>query len=63
MRDGRDRRGARILTEYDPNVPGSGRRAEQEAINGHGGTGNLDNKRNEIRPDKWNEHGISPPKK
>ena len=38
-----------------------GRMKEQQAINNEGGLGNLDNKRNEIRPRNWGQHGIDDP--
>ncbi|AXK43550.1 RHS repeat-associated core domain-containing protein [Erythrobacter aureus] len=57
-RDGRDRSRARVIR----NVPSEeARQAEQEAMNEAGGVENLDNKRNEIAPCRWEECGISPP--
>ncbi len=59
-RDGRDRSRARVIR----NVPSEeARQAEQEAMNEAGGVENLDNKRNEIAPCRWDECGISPPDK
>ncbi|MBK9266189.1 MAG: hypothetical protein IPM54_41175 [Polyangiaceae bacterium] len=60
-RDGRDRSGAQVVDKYDASDSVAGRRAEQRAINREGGVGELDNRRNEIRPGKWEVHGIDPP--
>jgi len=38
----------------------TGRAAEQRAINREGGVGALDNRRNEVRQDRWDELGIDP---
>ena len=49
--DGRDRSNAEIIDEYDSKNPGEGAYKEQRAIDREGGIDNLDNKRNEVRPD------------
>lgn len=36
--------------------------AEQQAINDYGGIAKLENKRNAVRPSKWKQYGIRPPK-
>ena len=59
-RDGRDRSDAEIVDTYDPEDLASGRAAEQGAINREGGVDALDNKRNEVRPDDWEDLGIDP---
>ena len=59
--DGRDRTNAEIIDRYDPAVPGAGRQAEQKGMNKNGGKENLDNKRDEIRKDKWEDNDVKPP--
>ncbi|HRI69809.1 MAG TPA: RHS repeat-associated core domain-containing protein, partial [Polyangium sp.] len=59
--DGRIRSGAQIVDTYDALDSAAARRAEQQAINREGGVGKLDNRRNEVRPEKWEAHGIDPP--
>jgi RHS repeat-associated protein len=59
--DGRDRVGAEIVDHYPKGDRDTRRRKEQQAINDRGGVENLDNKRNEIAPKKWDATGVSPP--
>jgi hypothetical protein len=54
-KDGRDRTQAEVIDTYDPKNPVEGRVKEQEAIDNHGGVENLDNKRNEVAPEKMPE--------
>jgi RHS repeat-associated protein len=49
--DGRDRKKAEVIDNYDPNNPQEGRQKEQKAIDDHDGIDQLDNKRNEIKKD------------
>ena len=56
--DGRDRTKAEVVGEYDAADVAAGRKAEQGAMNAEGGVGNLDNRRNEIAPEKWEANGI-----
>jgi len=51
--DGRDRSQAEVVDNYDPKNVNEGRIKEQRQINKEGGVNNLDNKRNEIAPNKW----------
>jgi hypothetical protein len=60
--DGRDRTEAVIIDTYPKGDRDAGRAAEQNAINKRGGVDKLDNKRNEIAPDKWPDSGVLPPK-
>jgi hypothetical protein len=60
--DGRDREGAEIIDTYPKGDRDVRRVKEQEAINARGGVENLDNKRNEVAPSKWQDMGINPPK-
>ncbi len=62
-RDGRDRTKAVIIDTYPKGDRAAGRAAEQNAINKRGGVENLDNKRNEIAPNKWPSSGVLPPSK
>lgn len=57
-RDGRDRTDAEIIGTYPKGDRAARRAAEQRAMNKNGGVPNLDNKRNEIAPSKWKDHGI-----
>jgi len=57
-RDGRDRTQAEVIDTYPRGDREAARRAEQQAINDNGGVPNLDNKRNEIAPSKWNDYGV-----
>lgn len=50
--DGRDRKKAEVIDEYDACDTNQGRTKEQKAIEDNGGVDNLDNKRNEIRKPK-----------
>jgi len=50
--DGRDRSKARVVDEYDPKNTPEGRLKEQDAIDRAGGVDKLDNKRNEVAPEK-----------
>ena len=59
--DGRDRSNAEVVDRYDGNDTAAGRSAEQNAMNREGGVDNLDNKRNEIRQEKWEENDVKPP--
>ena len=59
--DGRDRTQAEVIDTYDLDAPLEGRIKEQQAINNEGGVNALDNKRNEIAPDKWKDYGIEGP--
>lgn len=59
--DGRDRTQAEVIDTYDLDAPLEGRIKEQQAINNEGGVSALDNKRNEIAPDKWKDYGIEGP--
>jgi RHS repeat-associated protein len=52
-KDGRDRTKAEVVDTYDPSNTTEGRIKEQTAIDAGGGIDNLDNKRNEIAPKKW----------
>jgi len=56
--DGRDRTHAEVIGTYPKGNVSEARRAEQQAINDHGGVPNLDNKRNEIAPSKWPDFGV-----
>ena len=56
--DGRDRTDAEIVDTYDKGDVDTARVKEQQAINDNGGVANLDNKRNEIAPSKWEEKGV-----
>lgn len=53
--DGRDRTDAEVIDTYDSNNPGEGQYKEQKAIDNNGGVENLDNKRNEVKPEKMKE--------
>jgi hypothetical protein len=60
-RDGRNREKAQIIDSYPKGDDVERRAKEQQAINDRGGKGNLDNKRNEVAPEKWPYFGITPP--
>jgi hypothetical protein len=54
--DGRNRGGdTEVIDKYDPKNPGEGAYKEQKAIDKEGGIENLDNKRNEVRPDRMKD--------
>lgn len=61
--DGRDRTDAEVIDTYDSDKPGEGAYKEQKAIDNNGGVENLDNKRNEVSPERMKElekkHGQS----
>jgi hypothetical protein len=59
--DGRDRRGAEVVDRYDAADEQAGRVAEQNVMNKNGGVKALDNRRNEIAPEKWPSAGVTPP--
>lgn len=59
--DGRNRVGAQVVDTYTIGNRDERRRKEQQAINNRGGVDNLDNKRNEIAPGKWQDKGVTPP--
>jgi RHS repeat-associated protein len=59
--DGRDRTGAEIVDTYPLGDRAAARAAEQQAINSQGGVPNLDNRRNEIAPNKWSTFGVTGP--
>jgi RHS repeat-associated protein len=50
--DGRNRADAEVVDTYDPNNKGEGAYKEQKQIDKAGGVDNLDNKRNEVKPEK-----------
>ena len=51
-KDGRDRSQAEVIDKYDVKNPKEGQVKEQEAIDINGGVKNLDNKRNEVSPER-----------
>ena len=51
-KDGRDRSKAEVIDKYDVKNPTEGQVKEQEAIDNNGGVKNLDNKRNEVTPER-----------
>jgi len=53
--DGRDRTDAEIIEKYDSSKPGAGSYKEQKAIDKAGGVKNLDNKRNEVNPNRMKD--------
>ena len=59
--DGRDRRGAEKVDSYKKGDRADRQNKEQKAMNERGGKDNLDNKRNEVAPRKWEGRGIEPP--
>jgi RHS repeat-associated protein/uncharacterized repeat protein (TIGR02543 family) len=59
--DGRDRNGADVVDTYPKGDRDARRTKEQQAINDRGGVDNLDNRRNEVAPNKWPTKGIIPP--
>ncbi len=61
--DGRDRRGAERIGSYSKGDRTGRQNQEQQAINDRGGKENLDNKRNEVAPSRWEERDIRPPER
>lgn len=59
--DGRDRTGATVIDTYPKGDRNKRRSKEQQAINDRGGVENLDNRRNEVAPRKWEDMDIKPP--
>lgn len=59
--DGRDREGAQVVDNYPKGDRDSRRAKEQQAINDRGGVEKLDNRRNEIAPNKWPSFGVTSP--
>ena len=55
-RDGRDRKEAEIVDDFVGER--EGKKKEQEHIDDNGGVDKLDNKRNEIAPEKRGEYGL-----
>ena len=60
-KDGRNRKNAKKVDKYKKGDRKDRRQKEQKHINRKGGKDKLDNKRNEIREDKWKENDIEPP--
>lgn len=60
-KDGRDRTDATKVDRYKKGDRTDRQNKEQKAINERGGRDNLDNKRNEVAPDKWKDRNIPPP--
>jgi len=60
-RDGRDRKNADVIGEYDKGDRKGRQDAEQKGMNDKGGKDKLDNGRNEVDPKKWKDRGIQPP--
>ncbi|MET4597048.1 RHS repeat-associated protein [Stenotrophomonas sp. 2694] len=61
--DGGGRSGAERIGSYSKG-DGTGRQnQEQQAINDRGGKENLDSKRNEVAPSRWEERDIRPPER
>lgn len=60
-KDGRDRTNASKVDTYKKGDRTDRQNKEQKAINERGGKGNLDNRRNEVSPDKWKDRDIPPP--
>ncbi len=59
--DGRDRTDAEVVDRYPKGNRDVRRSKEQQHMNDRGGVDKLDNKRNEVAPDKWSSKGITPP--
>lgn len=59
--DGRDRKGAERVDSYKKGDLADRQNKEQQAMNDRGGKDNLDNKRNEVSPNKWEDRNIRPP--
>jgi RHS repeat-associated protein len=59
--DGRDRKGAERVDSYKKGDRADRQNKEQQAMNDRGGKDNLDNKRNEVSPSKWEDRNIRPP--
>jgi hypothetical protein len=57
-RDGRDRRSGNVTKQVESDAA---RIEEQKAINERGGLEHVDNKRNEIPEELWDQFGIDPP--
>ncbi len=53
--DGRDRNKAEVIDEYNADDAVEGSYKEQKAINENGGIDNLDNKRNEMSTERFND--------
>ncbi|UKB82722.1 hypothetical protein LF887_17130 [Chryseobacterium sp. MEBOG06] len=51
--DGRDRKKAKVIDKYDPKNSEEGAYKEQKAIDERGGIDKLDNKRNEMNPERF----------
>jgi RHS repeat-associated protein len=58
--DGRDRRGAERVDSYKKGDRADRQNKEQQAMNDRGGKDNLDNKRNEVSPSKWEDRTLGP---
>ena len=54
-KDGRERKNEDEIDTYDPKKPGQGSYKEQQYIDKEGGIKNLDNKRNEVSPEKMQQ--------
>jgi RHS repeat-associated protein len=61
--DGRERANASTVDTYRKSDRPGRQEVEQRAMNDRGGKGNLDNKRNEIREERWPSRRIDPPNK
>lgn len=61
-RDGRDRSKAEKVDRYPKGDRKTRQEKEQQAMNDRGGKDELDNKRDEIRLDKWKERSVRPPR-
>ncbi|WP_205393455.1 Ig-like domain-containing protein [Xanthomonas hydrangeae] len=62
-KDGRDRNNAERVDRYKKGDRTDRQNKEQKAMNERGGKENLDNKRNEVAPEKWKDRNIIPPNK
>ncbi|MES2320502.1 MAG: RHS repeat-associated core domain-containing protein [Pseudomonadota bacterium] len=60
-RDGRERKEAKTIGEYDKGDSEGRGNAEQNGMNEQGGKGQLDNRRDEVSEKKWGDRGIKPP--
>jgi len=60
-KDGRDRTDATKVDSYKKGDRTDRQNKEQKAINERGGRDKLDNRRNEVAPDKWASRDIPPP--
>nr|WP_199081963.1 DUF6443 domain-containing protein [Pedobacter sp. ASV19] len=54
-KDGRNRKKAEVVDQYNPNDPEEGQFKEQKMMDGHGGLDNLDNKRREVSEERMKE--------